>query len=200
MTWARTTSDILSSMQLVLIRHARAEERALFKRDRTRALTADGRRRMSKAARGLRALVPGLTGIATSPLLRARQTAEIVAAVYTSVDVVTLPALSPGVAPRTVLAWLRTQPQDTLLALVGHEPDLGQLAGWLLSGDRHEWRKRGARSRPHGDKRRSSFSARKTGFVQFKKGAAALIEFAGAPAAGEGTLVWLLTAAQLAAL
>lgn len=159
-------------MQLVLIRHARAEERTLFKRDRTRALTGDGRRRMRKAARGLSTLLPGLTQIATSPLLRARQTAEIVAAGYAGIDTVSLPALSPGAAPRAVLAWLRTQPADATLALVGHEPDLGQLASWLLS-------------------------SRKTGFVQFKKGAAALIEFAGAPAAGKGTLVWLLTAAQL---
>jgi phosphohistidine phosphatase len=162
-------------MQLVLIRHARAEERVLFKRDRTRALTQDGQRRMRKAARGLHALLPGLTQIATSPLLRARQTAEIVAAVYTGIDTVSLPALSPGVAPRAVLAWLRAQPVDATLALVGHEPDLGLLAGWLLTG-------------------------KNSGFVQFKKGAAALIEFSGAPAAGKGTLVWLLTAAQLAEL
>jgi len=162
-------------MQLVLIRHTRAEERMLFKRDRTRALTQDGQRRMRKAARGLHALLPGLTQIATSPLLRARQTAEIVAAVYTGIDTVSLPALSPGVAPRAVLAWLRAQPADATLALVGHEPDLGLLAGWLLSG-------------------------KQTGFVQFKKGAAALIEFSGVPAAGQGTLAWLLTAAQLAEL
>ena len=162
-------------MQLVLIRHARAEERMLFKRDRTRALTQDGQRRMRKAVRGLHALLPGLTLIATSPLLRARQTAEIVAAGYAGIDTVSLPALSPGVAPRAVLAWLRAQPADAMLALVGHEPDLGLLAGWLLSG-------------------------KQTGFVQFKKGAAALIEFAGAPAAGKGTLAWLLTAAQLAEL
>jgi phosphohistidine phosphatase len=162
-------------MQVVLIRHARAEERTLFKRDRTRALTEDGRRRMRKAARGLHALLPGLTQIATSPLLRARQTAEIVAAVYAGIDTVSLPALSPGAAPRAVLAWLRAQPADATLALVGHEPDLGLLAGWLLSG-------------------------KPTGFVQFKKGAAALIEFVDAPAAGKGTLAWLLTAAQLAEL
>jgi len=159
-------------MQLVLIRHARAEERALFKRDRTRALTEDGRRRMRKAARGLQVLVPGLAGIATSPLLRARQTAEIVANACNSPAAMPLPALTPGGAVHAVLAWLRAQPANATLALVGHEPDLGLLAGWLLSG-------------------------RKTGFVQFKKGAAALIEFAGAPAAGEGTLAWLLTAAQL---
>jgi phosphohistidine phosphatase len=162
-------------MQLVLIRHARAEERTLFKRDRTRALTRDGRRRMRKAARGLQALLPGLTQIATSPLVRARQTAEIVAALYDGVDVVTLPALSPGTAARAILAWLRTQPNDAVLALVGHEPDLGQLASWLLVG-------------------------RPAGFVQFKKGAASLIEFAAAPAAGKGTLAWLLTAAQLAGI
>jgi phosphohistidine phosphatase len=162
-------------MQLVLIRHARAEERMLFKRDRTRALTQDGGRRMRKAARGLHVLLPGLTQIATSPLLRARQTAEIVAAVYAGIDTVSLPALSPGMAPRAVLAWLRAQPADATLALVGHEPDLGLLAGWLLSG-------------------------KQTGFVQFKKGAAALIEFSGAPTAGKGMLTWLLTAAQLAEL
>ena len=162
-------------MQLVLIRHAHAEERALFKRDRTRALTEDGRRRMRKAARGLHALLPALTQVVTSPLIRARQTAEIIAAVFGDIEVVTLPALSPGAAPRAVLAWLRAQPADATLALVGHEPDLGQLAGWLLS-------------------------AKPSGFVQFKKGAAALIEFIDAPVAGKGTLAWLLTAAQLAEL
>jgi phosphohistidine phosphatase len=159
-------------MQLVLIRHARAEERALFKRDRTRALTEDGRRRMRKAARGLHGLIPGISQIATSPLVRARQTAEIVATAGNSPEVMSLPALAPGGDVRTVLAWLRAQPADATLVLVGHEPDLGLLAGWLLSG-------------------------KQTGFVQFKKGGAALIEFAGAPAAGNGALAWLLTAAQL---
>lgn len=159
-------------MQLVLIRHARAEERALLKRDRTRALTVDGRRRMRKAARGLHALLPGLSQIATSPLARARQTAAIVAEARDDIDVTLLPALAPGEPPRAVLVWLRAQSADATLALVGHEPDLGQLAGWLLSG-------------------------RPSGFVQFKKGAAALIEFSGAPAAGKGTLAWLLTAVQL---
>ena len=152
---------------------------------------------MRKAARGLHVLLPGLSQIATSPLTRARQTAAIVAEARDDIDVTLLPALAPGEPPRAVLVWLRAQSEDATLALVGHEPDLGQLAGWLLSGDRHGWRKCGARSRPCGDKRRSSFSARPSGFVQFKKGAAALIEFSGAPAAGKGTLAWLLTAAQL---
>lgn len=162
-------------MKLILIRHARAEERAIFRRDRTRALTEDGRRRMRKAARGLYALLPGISQIATSPFLRARQTAEIVAAAYHGLEIAPLPALVPGEAARTLLVWLRAQPEDAVLALVGHEPDLGRLAGWLLCG-------------------------KHSGFVKFKKGAAALIEFAGAPAAGRGTLAWLLSAAQLADL
>lgn len=161
-------------MQLVLIRHARAQERALFKRDRTRALTVDGRRRMRKAARGLHVLVPQLSKIATSPLIRARQTAAIVAEVSDDIDITILPALAPGVPARATLTWLRTQATDTTLALVGHEPDLGQFASWLLSG-------------------------KPSSFIQFKKGAAALIEFAGAPAFGKGSLAWLLSAAQLAA-
>jgi phosphohistidine phosphatase len=162
-------------MQVLLIRHARAEERALLKRDRARALTVDGQRRMRKAARGLHALLPRLTKIATSPFLRARQTAEIVAAAYTGIDTVSLQALSPGALPHAVLDWLGEQPVEATLALVGHEPDLGRLAGMLLAG-------------------------RPDSFVQFKKGAAALIEFTDAPAAGNGTLAWLLTAAQLAEL
>lgn len=162
-------------MQLVLIRHARAEARALLKRDRTRALTVDGRRRMRKAARGLHSLLPELSLIATSPLTRARQTAELVAEACGDLDVSLLSALEPGDTPRAVLTWLRRQPAGATLALVGHEPSLGRLAGWLLS------------SKP-------------SGFIQFKKGAAALIEFTGAPAAGKGRLIWLLSAAQLAAL
>lgn len=162
-------------MQLVLIRHARAEARALLKRDRTRALTVDGRRRMRKAARGLHALLPGLSLIATSPLTRARQTAELVAAACGDIDITLLPALAPGDTPRAVLTWLRRQPANATLALVGHEPDLGRLAGWLLS-------------------------SKLSGFMQFKKGASALIEFTGAPAMGKGRLLWLLSAAQLAAL
>lgn len=162
-------------MKLILIRHARAEERAIFRRDRTRALTEDGRRRMRKAARGLYALLPGISQIATSPFLRARQTAEIVAVAYHGLEIAPLPALVPGEAARTLLVWLRAQPEDAVLALVGHEPDLGRLAGWLLCG-------------------------KPSGFMKFKKGAAALIEFAGAPAAGKGMLAWLLSAAQLADL
>jgi len=163
-----------AGVKLVLVRHGRAQERALLQRDRTRELTPEGRRRMRKAGVGLQTLVPGLAVLATSPLVRAQQTAELIARAYGGgLDITELPSLVPGEPMNAILAWLREQPADVTLALVGHEPDLGRLGSWLLSG-------------------------KKTGFLQFKKGAAALIEFSGAPAAGNGSLVWLLTAAQLA--
>ena len=162
-------------MKVVLIRHARAEPRRLLQRDRARALTEDGRRRQRKAAKGLKAVLPDITQLASSPLLRARQTAEIIAAEYPEASRHTLPALAPGGAPRDSLTWLREQAPDAVVALVGHEPDLGRLAGWLLTG-------------------------RHAGFLSFKKGAAALIEFDATPRAGGGVLQWLLTAALLADL
>ncbi len=127
---------------------------------------------MRAAAKGLKALMPDVRLIATSPMVRARQTAEIVVAQYGALESVILPALSSGNPPSSVLSWLRRQAPDATLAVVGHEPDLGILASWLLA------------------RRRQSF-------LPFKKGAACLIEFAETPAPGTGTLIWLLTPAVL---
>jgi len=155
-------------MKLVLIRHAPAEERMRFGREYARPLTPDGRRRMRAAAKGLRILIPEIAILATSPLARARQSAEIVAGQYDSLDMVAVPAFAPGASPRAVLAWLRQQPQDATVAAVGHEPDLGIAASWLLA-------------------------RRKESFLPFKKSAACLIDFTDEPAAAGGALVWMLT-------
>jgi phosphohistidine phosphatase len=162
-------------MQIVLIRHARAEERRLLQRDASRALTAAGRKRFWRAARGLRAELPYLDRIVTSPLTRARETAELLAGAYKQVKVEHQPLLAPDKSLAKLVAWLSTQPPASCIALVGHEPDLGRLAGVLLSG------------KPHG-------------FMQFRKGAAALIEFPRIVRAGGGVLHWQLSASQLAAL
>ncbi len=155
-------------MKLVLVRHAPAEERAPAGSDEERRLTAHGRRGMRAAAKGLKSLIPDVRLIATSPLVRARQTAEILARLYGTGDAVSVPAMSPDSSPRAILAWLRQQPPDANLIAVGHEPDLGIFASWMLSG----WQE---------------------SFLPFKKGAACLLEFAKRPAPGTGTLVWLLT-------
>ncbi len=159
-------------MRLILIRHAPAEERTSARRDYERRLTVQGRRRMHVAARALKALVPDVSFVAASPMVRARQTAEIVARQYDAAEVLSLPALSPGSNPRAMLAWLKQQSPDATVVAVGHEPGLGIMASWLLA------------------KRRKSF-------LLFKKGAACMIEVAGEPATGAGRLVWLLTPAVL---
>ena len=71
-------------MDLLIIRHAIAERREVFAQageaDSARPLVAKGRKRMKQVVRGLKGLVPTIDVLATSPYLRAAQTAEIVAA------------------------------------------------------------------------------------------------------------------------
>jgi phosphohistidine phosphatase len=157
-------------MKILIVRHARAEERrllGLLRKDAARPLTPEGRKDMAKAAKGLKQLVSDLRVLATSPLVRAKQTAQILAERYDT-EVTEVTELSPGADPDKLLAWLRKQPLEAIVALVGHEPDLGALASWFLTG-------------------------RKESFVQFKKGAACLIDFAEAgPAPGRGRLEWLI--------
>ena len=69
-------------MNLLVIRHAVAEDRETFaeqgKDDSLRPLTDDGRRKMQRAARGIQSMVPSVGVIATSPFVRATQTAQVV--------------------------------------------------------------------------------------------------------------------------
>lgn len=162
-------------MKVLLIRHARAQERsartALAQRDHARRLTDTGRKDMRRAAKGLRKIAPDLDILASSPLVRARETAEIIARVFGGPAITELAALAPGVTPEELLGWLREQGANSV-ALVGHEPDLSRMAAYLLSGEAR-------------------------GFIELKKGAACMIEFDSAPAAGTGTLSWLLAPGQL---
>jgi phosphohistidine phosphatase len=163
-------------MQLLVIRHAIAEERDDWaftgRPDSERPLTREGRRKMKKGAAALRALVPRLDSLASSPLERAADTAAIVAREYDDMEVELLPELSPQRVADDLLPWLRSRDPGACVAVVGHEPGLGCLVGWLLTG-RHE------------------------SFVELKKGAACLLEFDDPPAAGNATLVWALAPGQL---
>ena len=158
-------------MQLILIRHGKAEDRSLFsfsgKKDKARALTESGRRQMRKVAAGLRTLVSDIDVLVTSPLVRAQQTAAIVADVFAVSDIVEQPSLAPGGDASSLLAWLARQPTAATIAVVGHEPDLSHFAGLLIAGNEES-------------------------FLMLKKGACALIEFTHKPVAGRGRLVWLM--------
>lgn len=122
-------------MDLVLVRHGAAEKREAFaatgQPDELRPLTAKGREKLQRAALGLKALVPAVDRIATSRLLRARQTAAILAEVYGAPLPLELPELEPDADCEDVVRWLRAQPRAATLLLVGHEPNLGELVAWL---------------------------------------------------------------------
>ena len=158
-------------MLVLLVRHAKAEQRASLgpglKRDARRRRTEAGRARMRRIAMTLHKLVPSLDVLAASPLVRARETATIIARRYDDTPVLDLAPLSPGGSEQELLQWLREQRADATVALVGHEPDLGLFASWLLSG-------------------------RKLSFCPLRKAGACLISFDDTPAPGGGVLEWWL--------
>jgi phosphohistidine phosphatase len=114
-------------MELLLVRHGIAADGSP---DESRALTKEGRRKTRAAARGLAALVD-IGVVATSPLTRAVQTAELLGTAVVIVD-----ALRPGRPLREALAWIRSR-RERRITLVGHEPHLSTLASWLMTGHEH---------------------------------------------------------------
>lgn len=163
-------------MELILLRHGDAadalEWASTQQEDHARPLTTKGQRKMIEIVRGLRHLVPVINIIAASPLLRANQTAEILSETYDHHPITTLPQLAPGLRPMEMVDWLENREDDTTIVLVGHEPDLGRLATWLLA-------------------------RKKTPFLSLKKGGAAFLELTWKNDGVEATLHWLLTPRQL---
>jgi phosphohistidine phosphatase len=163
-------------MKLLLVRHGPAGDRVTWrargKEDFLRPLTPDGRARTRAAAKGLRRVLDAPAAIATSPLARAAQTADVLARAFGVEAAEELRALVPDAAPADVLPWLLRRASLDLVALVGHEPHLGRLASWLLA--------------------RSEGS-----FLEFKKGGACLLDLGERPRAGAARLLWMLSPAQL---
>jgi phosphohistidine phosphatase len=154
--------------ELYLIRHAIAEPRGdAWPDDTKRPLTDDGMTRMRRAARGLVRLGVEFEVMLTSPLVRTRQTAEIVASAFdVRPPIVAAESLQPGGSFQLVVADLEKQARRRRIALVGHEPSLGELAA-RLSGSR----------RP----------------LRFKKGAICRIDIENLQAADAGSLRWFVT-------
>jgi phosphohistidine phosphatase len=125
-------------LELYLVRHAIAATRGKeWPDDDKRPLTARGVSRFKDAVDGLRALGVEVDEIFTSPLVRARQTADLLAAGLAGKPAVRiLDALAPGHEPRSVLAQLARAARRRRVALVGHEPGLGELAAHLIGAGR----------------------------------------------------------------
>ncbi len=166
------------SARLLLVRHAIAEDRVEFARsgrpDGERPLTEKGIRRMRLGARGLREELGDLAVLATSPLVRAVQTAEILAEAFDGLRIERVEALATG-PHEAFLDWYRHVAGTGAVAAVGHEPYLGAWASWLLAG-------------PAAD------------FVAFKKGGACLLEFPGRIEPGAAVLRWHLGPSHLRSL
>jgi phosphohistidine phosphatase len=165
-------------MHLLVIRHAIAMERDDWAKsgrpDSDRPLTDTGRRRMRKNARGLQRVSPHPNLIATSPWLRAADTAVVVAETLGVERMETVDVMLPDQHPRELAAWLNERGDMATIAVVGHEPHLGELVTWFVGGTG------------------SNF--------EFKKGGATLLRFDEEADAGSGVLLWHLTPSQLRGL
>jgi phosphohistidine phosphatase len=117
-----------------LMRHAAARDRAPSGRDEDRELTAEGRTRAEAVARGLAVLSPPIAVVLSSPLARARETAEPCARALHLGSARETSALVPGSDPSLVAAELARGGWSSVL-LVGHQPLLGSLLGLLVFGD-----------------------------------------------------------------
>jgi phosphohistidine phosphatase len=126
-------------MELYILRHAIAVERGTpgFEEDSTRPLTPAGEGKMRQIAKGMRALSVDPDLILSSPYVRARQTAEIVAQTFKIPDrLVLTPHLEPGGDPHALLSEIVSHYGDRRrIVLVGHEPFLSELASMLTAGN-----------------------------------------------------------------
>jgi phosphohistidine phosphatase len=162
-------------MDILIVRHAIAEERERFARrnlnDDLRPLTRKGVERMREGVRGLEALIDSVGLIAHSPLTRAGQTAELLHKSFPRSPTQEVPELAPGYGPESVTRWLAQQ-ESELVCVVGHEPDLSELVAWLVCG-------------------------RTEGFLDLKKGGACLLGCQRGPGQAACFLRWAATPRQL---
>lgn len=158
----------MATLELYVIRHGVAAERGDdFPDDSKRPLTGDGIAALRKEAKALDALGIGFDHIITSPLLRTKQTAEVFAEHLSSKPSVSnSDALAPAGSSASVLQELGKHMRKGRIAVVGHEPNIGELAARLI----------GSRTP-----------------LEFKKGAICRIDFEVFPPKGSGQLRWFLT-------
>ena len=157
-------------MQLLIVRHGIAQEYEDASRrgisEEARGLTEEGRDKMNRAARGLKTRLDKLDLIFHSPLVRAQQTAEIIAAAYKGVQLDILKELRPECDPAHTLATLSPLIANCeSVAIVGHQPHVSSFISYALA-------------------------AHAANFVTMKKGAMCLLEFPGRVREGQAILRW----------
>jgi phosphohistidine phosphatase len=162
-------------MDVILIRHAKAGSRDAnsWPDDDQRPLTPDGQVEHRAVMRAAKKMGVKFDFLVTSPLKRARETAEIIAGVYRWPEEPQVAAeLGHDFSVAAVVKLLAKFPPSTRVALVGHEPDFTELATALIGGS-------------------SGLG------LQLKKSGIAAVRFEGAAETGAGTLLYLLKPSQL---
>ncbi len=154
-------------MLLYFMRHAEAEDTPPGRTDADRRLTDRGQSRSREAGVALRTLGVEVGLILTSPLVRAVQTAELVAEAL-GAPVEQTPVLAGRLTPGSLRDLLEEQGQSATMMLVGHEPDFSAVIGELIGGAE----------------------------VEMKKGAVACLDCQ-AVVRGGATLLWLTNGKQL---
>ena len=129
----------MSTLALYLIRHGLAAERGdEYPDDSKRPLTNAGVASLRKEIRALVALEISFDVIISSPLVRARQTADLIAqGLPAKPPVVLTDSLSPAGSQASFFQELARHMRKASIAIVGHEPNLGELALRVLIGSLH---------------------------------------------------------------
>lgn len=165
-------------LELFIFRHGPAEDRdpQRWPDDADRPLTREGVRATRSAVKGFARLAGRPDRIATSPFARARSTAELLARGFrTPPRLETWEELSSGAPADPILARAsRLDHRVERIALVGHEPTLGEFAGYALTGE-------------------------PVPFLKLSKAGAAALLFPRSVAPGAAGLKWLFTREQLIA-
>ncbi|MGD0125332.1 MAG: phosphohistidine phosphatase SixA [Terriglobia bacterium] len=160
-----------SGYELYIMRHGLAVARGSvgFADDARRPLLPEGKEKMGEIAEGLKRVGVELDWVVSSPLVRAVETARIIAeSLASSAAVDVCDAMRPGGSPEEVIAFLAKRPGRTRVLVVGHEPDLSELAARLIGAGSHI-------------------------SLAFKKGGCCMISFEEFPPRSPGQLEWWLT-------
>ncbi|MGD0008111.1 MAG: phosphohistidine phosphatase SixA [Terriglobia bacterium] len=162
---------VQTGYELYVMRHGLAVTRGSvrFSEDAQRPLMPEGKEKMREIAGGLKRMGFEVDWIVTSPLVRAVETAGIIAeSLASSVPVDVCEAMRPGGSAEDLLAFLAKRPNCRRVLVVGHEPDLSELAARLIGAGGHA-------------------------NLGFKKGGCCMISFDEFPPKSPGQLVWWLT-------
>ncbi len=159
----------MKQMELYLLRHGIAEDRAATGRDADRHLTDEGRDKLRRVLERAHSIGVRPSLILSSPLRRALETAEMAGReLGYEGKIVRTPALTPESSPQNIWEAVREHRDESAVLIAGHEPLFSATVAYLLGSTRE--------------------------MVHFRKGALVRIDVQGFGPVPAGILEWMLTA------